>query len=63
MSVILVTHHLPDIIPEIDRVILLKKGRVVEDGSKARVLTSAALTDLFGSPVEVVQREGYFHAW
>jgi iron complex transport system ATP-binding protein len=63
MSVILVTHHLPDIIPEIDRVVLLKRGRVVEDGPKARVLTSSALTDLFGSPVEVVQRDGYFHAW
>lgn len=63
MSVILVTHHLPDIIPEIDRVILLKKGRVVQDGSKAAVLTSAALTDLFGIPIEVVQRDGYYHAW
>jgi len=63
MSVILVTHHLPDIIPEIERVILLKKGRVVQDGSKATVLTSATLTDLFGIPVEVVERDGYYHAW
>jgi iron complex transport system ATP-binding protein len=63
LSVILVTHHLPDIIPEIDRVILLKKGRIVTDGPKAAVLTSAALTDLFGIPVEVVHRDGYYHAW
>jgi len=63
MSVILVTHHLPDIIPEIERVILLKKGRVVQDGSKATVLTSATLTDLFGIQVEVVERDGYYHAW
>ena len=63
MSVILVTHHLPDIIPEIERVILLKKGRVVQDGSKATVLTSATLTDLFGIPVEVVERDGYYHEW
>jgi iron complex transport system ATP-binding protein len=63
MTVLLVTHHLPDIIPEIERVILIKQGRVVEDGPKQRVLTSSALSDLFGIPVEVVQRDGYFHAW
>jgi iron complex transport system ATP-binding protein len=63
MTVLLVTHHLPDIIPEIERVILLKRGRIVEDGPKAKVLTSAALSDLFGIPVEVTQRDGYFNAW
>jgi iron complex transport system ATP-binding protein len=63
MSVLLVTHHLPDIIPEIDRVILIKRGRVVEDGPKEQVLTSAALSDLFGIPVEVGQRGEYYHAW
>jgi iron complex transport system ATP-binding protein len=63
MTVLLVTHHLPDIIPEIARVILLKRGRVVEDGPKQKVLTSAALSDLFGIPVEVTQRDGYFNAW
>lgn len=63
MTVLLVTHHLPDIIPEIERVILLKRGRIVEDGPKQKVLTSAALSDLFGIPVEVTQRDGYFNAW
>jgi iron complex transport system ATP-binding protein len=63
MTVLLVTHHLPDIIPEIQRVILVKRGRIVDDGPKTRVLTSAALSDLFGIPIEVAQRDGYFHAW
>jgi iron complex transport system ATP-binding protein len=63
MTVLLVTHHLPDIIPEIERVILLKRGRIVADGPKADVLTSAALSHLFGIQVEVGQRDGYFHAW
>ena len=40
-NIILVTHHLPDIIPEIDRVVVLKDGRVLRDGPKADVLTSA----------------------
>jgi iron complex transport system ATP-binding protein len=63
MTVVLVTHHLPDIIPEIERVILIKKGRIIRDGPKSRVLTSAALSDLFGIPIAVVERDGYFHAW
>ena len=39
-NIILVTHHLPDIIPEIDRVVVLKDGRVFRDGPKPDVLTA-----------------------
>jgi len=63
MSVALVTHHLADIIPEIDRVILIKKGRVVDDGPKEQLLTSERLTDLFGVPIEVTRRGDFYHAW
>lgn len=62
-NVILVTHHLPDIIPEIDRVVVLKDGRVHRDGPKADVLTSAVLSEAFGVPVDVESRGGYFGAW
>jgi iron complex transport system ATP-binding protein len=62
-TIVLVTHHLPEIIPEIGRVVLLDRGRVVDDGPKGRLLTSASLARLFGAPVEVGQHEGYFHAW
>lgn len=60
-SMILVTHHLEDIIPEITRVIILKEGRVVRDGAKEEVLTSAELSRLFELPAEVLQRGGYYH--
>jgi iron complex transport system ATP-binding protein len=63
LSVLLVTHHLSDIIPEIERVVLIKKGRILRDGPKADVLTSASLTELFGIPVEVGRRGEYYHAW
>jgi iron complex transport system ATP-binding protein len=62
-SLVMVTHNLPDIIPEIERVILLEDGRVVEDGPKGHVLTSAHLSRLFRTRVEVMERDGYFHAW
>ena len=63
-TIVLVTHHLPDIIPEIERVILMRGGRLVDDGPKATVLTSRALSDLFGLPLEVEERDGYYnHRW
>lgn len=63
IGLLLVTHHLDDIIPEIDRVVLLKKGRLYADGPKQEVLTPAALSELFGTPVEVNERDGFYHAW
>jgi iron complex transport system ATP-binding protein len=61
ISIIMVTHHLPDIIPEMSRVILIRDGRVFEDGAKELVLNAPTLSGLFGIPVEVLQREGYYH--
>jgi len=63
IGIILVTHHLPDIIPEIDRVVLMKNGRLLKDGRKEETLHSGVLTDLFESPLEVFQRDSYYHAW
>jgi iron complex transport system ATP-binding protein len=62
-SLILVTHHLADIVPEIDRVVLLREGRVFFDGPKVDALSPEALGALYDTPVEVDQRGGYFHAW
>jgi iron complex transport system ATP-binding protein len=63
VTVLLVTHHLTDIIPEIGRVILLKDGRIVKDGPKAEVLTTEALSELYGVPIEVSERSGYYQWW
>ena len=62
-NIIIVTHNLPDIIPEITRVILLKDGRVFEDGPKETILTSSSLSRLFGTSLEVVKRDRYYHLW
>ena len=43
-TVILVTHHLEEIIPEIERVVLLRAGRIAGDGPKAEMLASARLS-------------------
>jgi len=61
ITIIMVTHHLPDIIPEIARVILIKEGRIYADGPKPEVLTAPKLSSLFRLPVEVLERGGYYH--
>jgi iron complex transport system ATP-binding protein len=61
ISILMVTHHLPDIIPEMHRVVLIREGRVVMDGPKEHVLEAGALSGLFGVPVEVLERGGYYH--
>lgn len=63
IGILLVTHHLADIIPEIDRVILMRAGAIAADGRKQEVLTASALAELFGLPVSLSQRDGYFHLW
>jgi iron complex transport system ATP-binding protein len=62
-AVVLVTHNLSEIIPEIDRVILMRAGRVLADGPKDEMLTSEVLTRTFDLPIEVGRHNGYFHAW
>jgi iron complex transport system ATP-binding protein len=62
-AILLVTHHLSDIIPEVDRVILLRKGRIFADGPKARLLTAEHLSEFFECPCELARRDGYYHLW
>ncbi len=61
VGILLVTHHLADIIPEIERVILLREGRILADGPKEEVLTAEKLTQLFGVSVTISRDDGYFH--
>jgi iron complex transport system ATP-binding protein len=61
IGIVLVTHHLPDLIPEIDRVIFLSEGRILADGPKADLLTAEGLSDLFRVEVQLIERDGYYH--
>lgn len=59
-TILLVTHHIHEIPPEIERVILLSGGRVVGDGPKAEMLTDERLSVLFDVPIHVVSANGYY---
>ena len=62
-GLVLVTHHLGDILPEIERVILMRDGRIVGDGPRAELLTEARLSELFNAPVRIGRDEEWLHSW
>jgi iron complex transport system ATP-binding protein len=61
-TVVLITHHIEEIFPEVQRVILLRGGRILADGPAAANLTAARLSELFDFPVAVDVSEGYHYA-
>ena len=63
LASVLVTHHLEEVIPEIDRVILLSKGAIFADGPKAEVLTVQRLSALFGLSLQMDNSDGIYSAW
>src|ERR1035437_1415388 len=62
-GLILVTHHLGDILPEIDRIILMRAGRIVGDGPRQEMLTAPRLSELFSTPVRIGRDEEWLHSW
>jgi iron complex transport system ATP-binding protein len=62
-GLVLVTHHLGDILPEIERVILMRSGRIVADGAREELLTEARLSELFEAPVRIGRDEEWLHSW
>jgi iron complex transport system ATP-binding protein len=62
-GIIMVTHHLADILPEINRVIMMQSGRIVADGPRQQLITAARLRELFGVEVALTERDGYWHSW
>lgn len=62
-TLLMVTHHIADIIPEIDRVIMLRDGRILADGPTSEMLTEHRLSELFAIEARTSQREGFTHLW
>jgi iron complex transport system ATP-binding protein len=62
-GLVLVTHHLGDIPPEIKRVILMRAGRIEADGPREELLTEPQLSELFSVPVHIGHENGWLHSW
>ena len=60
-TLILITHHIEEIVPEIARVILLRAGKVAFSGDPDSALTPERLQDVFGAAMQVERSGGYYH--
>ena len=62
-NIVLVTHLLNEIPPEIDRVILLREGKIVADGAKATVVTEKNLRHTYGIDLRLAKIDDYYLAY
>jgi iron complex transport system ATP-binding protein len=59
-TLVLVTHHVEEIVPVFSHVLILKNARVLAQGPKKSNLTSAALSEAFGQPAKLRQKHGRY---
>lgn len=62
-TLVLVTHHIEDVVAPVSRAVLVSNGRIVADGPKREVLTGERLSALFGVPLEIEERDGEYRLW
>ncbi len=60
-ALVLVTHHVDEIMPVFSHVLLLRQGRILAAGKKKAVLTTPALTEVFDARVRLTRYAGRFH--
>jgi len=63
ITLVLVTHHIEEVIPEIERVVLLRDGRVLADDTRQALLRDAPLSEVFGGAIKVVEHDGRLTAY
>ncbi len=59
-TLVLVTHHIHEIPPEVTRVVMLNQGKVWADGEKTEMLTESRLSSLYGVDVRLVESAGWY---
>lgn len=62
-AVVLVTHHIHEIPPEIERVVLIKDGKTLFDGKKSEALSDSLMSQLFDTDVQVFEKNGLYQVY
>jgi iron complex transport system ATP-binding protein len=62
-TLLLITHHIADIIPAMRRIVFMRQGRIFADGDRTELLTADALSSLFQTEVQLTGHQGFYHAW
>lgn len=61
-TIILITHHIEEIFPQIQKIALLKNGVIFRDGKKEKILTEENLSATFNMSLQIYQRNGFYYA-
>jgi iron complex transport system ATP-binding protein len=59
-ALVLVTHHVEEIVPGFEHTLVLRAGRVAASGPTRRIVTSRVLSEAFEAPVRIGRRHGRY---
>jgi iron complex transport system ATP-binding protein len=62
-TLVLITHDLSQVLPEINKIVFMKNGKIIETGNKEDMLTEEKLSALYGKEVYLDKRNGLYSAW
>lgn len=62
-NLLIATHHVQEVVPEIDRIIFMKAGKIIADGDKTTLLTAENLSELYGVKLKLMVQDGFYHAY
>ena len=62
-AILMITHHVSDVLPEMRRVVMMREGRIVADGLREELLTAERMSGLFGREIRMAERDGVLFAW
>ncbi len=60
VTLLLVTHHIEEIIPEITHAVMMKFGRIAYAGDKPTLMTDTILSGIFEAPTAIAERNGWY---
>ncbi len=59
-TIILITHRVEDIVKEMERIIFIKNGEIIQDGATNDLLQSEPLGKLYETPLEIIFVNGHY---
>ncbi|MGD1819735.1 MAG: ABC transporter ATP-binding protein [Pleomorphochaeta sp.] len=62
-TIVMITHELSQILPEINKIVLMKNGKIYKVGTKEELLNEQTLSDLYDQRVYVAKQDGIYSAW
>lgn len=62
-TIVMITHELSQILPQINNIILMKNGKIYKQGNKEELLCEEVLSNLYDQKVYVAKKNGIYSAW